>query len=359
VKLGVTGVANPADGDEVRADGSHATVQLGNWLLSVNTLDRWWGPAHAGSLILSTNARPMPTVMLERVEARRIGWRWLNWLGPWRMSFGISQMESSRQDIDSPLFMSWRVAVMPFKKMEIGFSRTAQFCGEELKCDLEVFGNLLAGNDNLGIDATPENEPGNQMAGFDLRWGSPVGNLPYALYGQYIGEDESSYLPAKYLAQLGLEIWKPLGDGGVLQGFLEYTSTTCSANTGSGPYYDCAYNQGLFNQEGYRYKGRVIGYTSDRDAENWTVGANWTVADGSLWTAKVRSSRLNRDDFDDLRNSVATVPTGYESLTLGWKGKLLGERVSVELGAESIEPARAERDIEVFGFIGWRRDFRP
>ena len=53
-----------------------------------------------------------------------------------------------------------------------------------------------------------------------------------------------------------------------MQAFVEYASTTCSANTGSGPYYNCAYNQGRFNVEGYRYNGRVIGYTSDRDAEN-------------------------------------------------------------------------------------------
>jgi hypothetical protein len=31
--------------------------------------------------------------------------------------------------------MAWRVVVMPFKKIELGFSRTAQFCGEELECN--------------------------------------------------------------------------------------------------------------------------------------------------------------------------------------------------------------------------------
>jgi hypothetical protein len=36
------------------------------------------------------------------------------------------------------------------------------------------------------------------------------------IYGQYIGEDESSYMPAKYLAQIGLEVWKPFADGGLL-----------------------------------------------------------------------------------------------------------------------------------------------
>jgi hypothetical protein len=359
VGLDVTAVTDPADGDELRADGSQATLQWGNWLLSANTLDRWWGPGHEGSLILSNNARPMPTVMVERAEARAFETRWLNWLGPWRMNFGISQMENSRQDIDAPLFMAWRIVVMPFKKIEFGFSRTAQFCGDQLECNLNVFGNLLAGNDNVGIDATPENEPGNQMAGFDIRWNSPLGNLPYAIYGQYIGEDESSYLPAKYLKQLGLEVWKPLADGGFAQAFLEYASTTCSANTSRGPYYNCAYNQGRFDVEGYRYKGRVIGYTADRDAENWALGTSYSQADGTLWTATARISRLNRDDFGDTRNPVASVPTGYDALELGWRGRLFGERLSVDLGVESIEPANGERDVEPFGFIGWRHEFRP
>jgi Capsule assembly protein Wzi len=359
VGLDVTAVADPADGDELRADGSQATMQWGNWLLSANTLDRWWGPGHEGSLILSNNARPMPTLMVERAEARAWETKWLSWLGPWRMSFGVSQMENSRQDIDAPLFMAWRFVVMPFKKIELGFSRTAQFCGEELECNLNVFGNLLAGNDNVGIDATRANEPGNQMAGFDIRWNSPLGNLPYAIYAQYIGEDESSYVPAKYLAQLGLEVWKPLADGGTLQGFFEYATTTCSADTSRGPYYNCAYNQGRFNVEGYRYKGRVIGYSSDRDAENWALGAIYSAANSDLWTATARRSRLNRDDFADVRNTVASVPTGYNALELGWKGHLFGEPLSVDLGIESIEPARAESSTNVFGFVGWRHEFRP
>ena len=357
--LDVTGVTDPDDGDEIRLDGSHATVQFGNWLISANALDRWWGPAHEGSLILSNNARPMPTVMVERAEARAPGVSWLNWLGPYRFSFGISQMENEREDVSSPLFMAWRVVFMPFRKIELGLSRTAQFCGDDQPCDLETFGNMIAGNDNPGFDANPEDEPGNQMAGFDIRWNSPIGNLPYAVYGQYIGEDESSYLPAKYLSQLGLEIWHPLGDGGMVQAFVEYASTTCSANSGSGPYYNCAYNQGRYDVEGYRYKGRSVGYTSDRDAENWALGGSYAAADGSLWTAVARTSRLNRDDVGDTRNTVASVPTDYGALEFGWKGRLFGEELSVELGVEAIEPVDAERDVEPYGFIGWRHEFRP
>ncbi len=219
---------------------------------------------------------------------------------------------------------------------------------------------MLVGNDNVGIDATPENEPGNQMAGFDIRWNSPIGNWPYAIYAQYIGEDESSYVPAKYLAQLGLEVWKPLADGGLVQGFVEYASTTCSANTGRGPYYNCAYNQGRFNVEGYRYQGRVIGYTADRDAENYALGGTYTPPDGELWSATARTSRLNRDDFGDVRNTVASVPTDYDALELGWKGKLFGEQLSTSISASNrIEPEGGERDVEPFGFIGWSHEFEP
>jgi hypothetical protein len=357
--LKLAAVADPADGDEFRLDGSHATVQLGNWLLSANTLDRWWGPGHQGSLILSNNARPMPTVMVERASARPFESRWLSWLGPWTMNFGVSRMESEREDIDAPLFMAWRIAVMPFKDVEIGFSRTAQFCGEQLECSLDVFWNMLIGNDNPGFDATPENEPGNQMAGFDLRWNSPIGDWPYAIYSQMIGEDESSYVPAKYIAQYGIETWKPMARGALLQTFIEYSTTTCSASTNRGPYYNCAYNQGRFNAEGYRYKGRVIGYTADRDAENYALGANYTTAGGELWSVTARTSRLNRDDFGDATNTVASVPTSYDALEFGWKGRLLGQRIDVDLGIEAIEPEGAERDVQPYGFIRWTHSFAP
>jgi len=359
--LNMTAVNDPADGDEFRLDGSHATVEVGNWLLSANMLDRWWGPGHEGSLILSNNARPMPTLMVERASARPWESRWLSWLGPWSLSFGLSAMESEREDIDSPLFMAARLTVMPFKDIELGISRTAQFCGEQLPCDAQSFWDMLIGNDNVGIDATPESEPGNQMAGFDIRWNSPIGDWPYSVYSQMIGEDESSYTPAKYIAQHGIEMWKPVTDGGLLQVFIEYSTTTCSASTSRGPYYNCAYNQGLFDVEGYRYKGRVIGNSTDRDSENYSLGATFTTAGGELWSATARTSRLNRDDFDDVRNTVASLPTDYGALEFGWKGRLFGEPIQVDMGVESQVPVHGagERETQAFGFIRWNHSFAP
>lgn len=356
--LRATAVASPDDGQEFRADGSHLTAQFGNWLVSANTLERFWGPSHESSLILSNNARPMPTLMVERATALPFESKWLSWMGPWRFNFGISRMEEHRNDIDAPLFMAWRVVIMPFDSMELGFSRTAQFCGKQLVCDWNSFGNMLAGNDNVGIDATKENEPGNQMAGFDIRWHSPIGNLPYAVYAQMIGEDESSYLPVKYLNQYGVEGWKTFARGGVLHLFAEYSSTTCSANTSRGPYYDCAYNQGRFSFDGYRYRGRVVGHTTDSDAENWSVGAKLLMPRGDQWTAVARTSQLNHDGFD-IRNTVSAGPASYEAIELGWSGKRYGARIDLQVGAQSVEPKYGDRDVEPFGFLRYTREFMP
>jgi hypothetical protein len=356
--LNATVVTDAGDGQDLRPDGSHATVQIGNWLLSAHTLDRWWGPGHEGSLILSNNARPMPTVMLERATARPFESRWLSWLGPWRFSLGFSRMEDERQDIDAPLFMAWRVVVMPFKDIELGISRTAQFCGKQLECNWDVFGNLLAGNDNVGIDASPEDEPGNQMAGFDIHWASPIGTGPYALYAQYIGEDESSYLPVKYLGLLGIEAWKPRANGDILQVFGEYANTTCSALSARGGVYDCAYNQGKFNAEGYRYRGRVIGFTTDGDSESVAIGVTYSSVGGAVWSGTARTARLNHDGFD-ARNTVSAGPQDYAALEAGWRRRLFGQSISVNLGAEYHSPLGGDRKIEPFGFISWHHEFKP
>ena len=52
---------------------------------------------------------------------------------------------------------------------------------------------------------TPENEPGNQLAGLDARWTSLWFGTPVSLYGQMIGEDEAGGFPSRYLGQFGIE----------------------------------------------------------------------------------------------------------------------------------------------------------
>src|SRR5699024_2183634 len=86
---------DPADGQKWRADGSYLGVNVGNFMLSAGFVERWWGPGWDGSLILSTNARPIPSVTLERNYTDPFKSRWLSWIGPWRASIAVGEEEGS------------------------------------------------------------------------------------------------------------------------------------------------------------------------------------------------------------------------------------------------------------------------
>ena len=131
--LRATAIADPLDGEELRLDGSHLGVALGNFGFSANTLDRWWGPGWDSSLILGSNARPM------------------SWLGPWDLAVHFGRFESDRH-IPDARFFGLRFNFRPLPSLEIGLSRAAQWCGEGRPCGFDTFVDLLLGNDNRGGD---------------------------------------------------------------------------------------------------------------------------------------------------------------------------------------------------------------
>jgi hypothetical protein len=92
-ELRVAAAASPQDGHIVRLDGSLLQAVLGKWLLGVSTLDRWWGSAWDGSLILGNAARPIPGLMLERRTSPPFSPKALHWIGPWRVSVLLGQLE--------------------------------------------------------------------------------------------------------------------------------------------------------------------------------------------------------------------------------------------------------------------------
>jgi len=81
------------------------------------------------------------------------------------------QLEQDR-DYPGTLLFGMRVESRPLPSLQIAASRSAQWCGEGRPCDLGTFGDLLTGNDN---DQALADQPGNQLAGFDVRWSWPVG----------------------------------------------------------------------------------------------------------------------------------------------------------------------------------------
>lgn len=357
----LSGVTDPDPGEDdhhpVRLDGSELTWRAGNWLLGPNLMDRWWGPGQQSSLILSNNARPIPALLLDRATSVPFRMRGLRWIGPWRFTAMLGRAEGSRQDVGHPYVMGMRLELRPRPWLEFAAQRTAIFCGEGRACGASVFWKMLLGHDNRGINTDGETEPGNGLAGFDLRVKLP-GPLPLALYTQMIGEDVHDYMPVKYLGLFGAELGGLSDRGAAWRAHIEYSDTTCSfwrhTHGDPPPKFGCAYNSGVYPIDGYRYYRQSIGHSTDNDSRLWNLGWRYAPAAGGEWTLKVLKGDLNRGG--DVLNRLAPVPTQYRALQLGWRADLgHAGTLGLQLGAQRLQPRGEARHTSAFGFLDWQR----
>jgi hypothetical protein len=343
VRLQATGVTDADDGKTWRPDGTYVGVSFWNMMLSAGYMDRWWGPGWDGSLILSTSARPIPALTLERNYSDPFTWPVLKWFGPWRAIISFGALEDHRDDFDETRFFAARVTFKPWKHLEIGLSRTAQWCGEGRPCDAETFWDLLTGQDN---DQDPSLQPGNQLAGYGVRVSSPWRSVPLAIYGQMIGEDEAGFLPSKFLGLFGLEHWGSIGDDGSYRVRIEYSDTACSFSHAD-PEFDCAYESTIYT-EGYRFRGRSIGHAVDSDSRITALGALYVAADGTSWGLRARTADLNRDATSEAEtnHTVAPFATQLDSVDLLHHRDFLGGRLAAGVGFErrEIESLSSSRD---------------
>jgi hypothetical protein len=352
--LNATGAYQPVDDEEVRADGSRLSFDFANVTVAASAMDRWWGPGWDGSLILSNNARPIPAITLGRNRTHAFNTKWLSWLGPWDLEAIFGQMEEERV-IPNARFFGMRFAFRPVPSLEIGISRTAQWCGDGRPCGWDTFKDLFLGRDNVGdAGTTPENEPGNQLAGFDLRWSNMWFGRPSAFYAQAIAEDEAGGFPSRYMAQLGIETSGYFRNRWSYRWYAEWAGTSCDVIK-SEVSYNCAYNHEIY-ETGYRYNGRVVGHGSENDSSVISTGLVLVNTESTQWQGLIRFGDLNKDGPLDIRNTLTPSPLKISSVDIlhsrargrvGWLDIGVGyERLEDELTGEDFNDAR--------GFISWR-----
>jgi hypothetical protein len=354
----VTVVSDASDGKTARLDGSHFTGQLGNWQIGAAALDRFWGPGFDSSLILSNAARPIPALVVDRAISSPFESRWLAWAGHWRITGLLGRMESGREDIDRPYFFGLRVTLQPLPWAELGIARSAQLCGDGRRCTLRTFGDMLVGKDLVGVggNVSDVDQPGNQLAGFDLRVRSPWPRVPVALYWQDIGEDQVNYRPTDRLVQYGLESWAALADGSTLRAQLEYAYTACQARTDP-PVFDCAYTNNLYDADGYRYRGLPVAHTTDADSESIAGVLRWTRQSGVEWSLRLRDADLNRGGAFDPNHSLTPSPATLKTAEVGVRGALWGGDIEARIGVEQTRGPAGVRDERATGIVSWRRTF--
>lgn len=344
-----TVVTDPDDDKTWRADGSYLGVNVGNFMISAGYMERWWGPGWEGSLILSTNARPIPSITIERNYTDPFRTRLLSWLGPWRASIAVGEAEAHDVAVPRVRFLATRVNFRPRPWLDVGLSRTAQWCGGDRPCGFKTFTDMLIGHDNQEVNGAPaDNQPGNQMAGYDVRLRSPWRRLPVAVYTQWIGEDEAGGLPSKFLGQFGAESWFATALGG-LRVRAEYSDTACNF-TRDAPEFGCAYRNTIYPQ-GYTYRGRVIGHAMDQDGRMLSAAALLTLERGDSFSVMLRRADINRDGAD---NAISDVPLRLKNVELRYT-------TNVGLGALTIGAGYDDRvsaggsSAGAHGFVNWQQ----
>ncbi|RME82827.1 MAG: hypothetical protein D6771_06525 [Zetaproteobacteria bacterium] len=256
----------------IAAGGEH-------WAWFAGWVPQWWGPGWEGSLLLSQAARPRPTLGV-------IAHGTLGGERAWEARLFLAKLERARP-VPHPLHWSMRLALRVNAKLSLALERVAQICGHNRTCGLTPWAKGLVGLDNAGQGGiTYQNQPGNQLGGISLRWRSPVGDLPYAIYAQGAGEDEAGKLPSKWFWLVGGEIWQTSW-----RGFVEYVDTRAKAFY-THPELGTVYNHGLYRM-GYRAWGRPLGHVLDGDARMLSIGALGSLQ-GLRWMLVARRWRSER-----------------------------------------------------------------
>lgn len=299
-RLKTTAVYDPKDGDELRLDESYLSLLLGNWIFTAGSYGEWYGQGWDTSLMKSTNARPMPSLSISRNNPEAFDIPILKWLGPWTMTTGVSWMNDDQyREVENTLLWSFRTSFKPHPNLEFGVSRTAQLCGDDKGCGLDSWWRMLSGDTNV---YNGDENPANQLAAVDIRWGDTLYGLPYGIYWESMGEDsmqlgrfppfhEHSYL-------MGLDIsYRAYSQS--IRTFFEYTETNALCG-GTG---NCTYEHSTY-RGGYRYQSRSVGSTYDNDTRSYVLGFIGYADNGHLWKSNLRYLDLN------FNNSNASAPGG-------------------------------------------------
>ncbi|MBK1885422.1 capsule assembly Wzi family protein [Marinobacter sp. DY40_1A1] len=327
VGLSPSGVSDPMDSKEFRLDGSYIATTAGNWVLGVGAIERWWGPGWQSSMILSNNARPVPSIWVDRKASLPPETKWLSWIGPWKFTAFLGQLEKERVIPDARL-IGMRFSFRPMDRLEVGLSRVIMYGGEGRPDGISTLWDALIGKDNITEGQTADDDASNQIATIDARYGFPVGDQSMGLYAQMMGEDEAGYLPSRKSWLFGIDGTTHL-IGSDQQWFLEFTNTLAEDLLGD-PRPNYAYNH--FNYStGYQYRGRALGSTFDADSEALSLGLLNFLPDGSNLTATLTFANLNKDGGDRVSQPnekvFYSVPDGAQKVTianLGYGSQLLG-----------------------------------
>ena len=288
-KLRINGEKDPLidHGHDANVEGSYLAGKLWNQWLIAGQVPTYWGPGHDGSLIRGDASRPVYGITAQRAVQNAFETKWLSWIGPWQYQAFAGQLDDYKA-IPGAKLLSLRLTVQPLSYLELGGSRILQWGGEGRPESLDSLWNAIKGNDNFD---SANDDKSNQIAGLDFRLNmQPLLQIPVGIYGQYVGEDEAGFLPAKKMYLAGTDFSSSYNNM-PYQLYAEWADTRTNGQVDG-----VSYNHYVYT-DGYYQHGFPLGHAVGGDGQMYSVGGDirfdvMNRLSGRALYAKVNQSNL-------------------------------------------------------------------
>ena len=287
-KISMTVYESPFEERKYDFSDSYLALVSGNFILGIGNYDRWWGPSHHASLILSNYSKSSPGLFIRSLEGFTSPLPLINYFGKLNFSFFANQLESNR-GIKNPYLLGGRLSMNPVNGFTIGLTRSIMFGGEGKDNSLKALWDSISG-DASTMKGEQDGNIDNELAGFDLKYSFNVNEVVWSFYGQYIGEDGTDYWPWRTFYSLGTEFIY-LENGKLRSLVIEYIDTYYEgANMGTNFIYEhSSYTSG------YRYKGTPLGAFIDGDSNYAHISFNGEINNFTNLEFSVLYGNLNKD----------------------------------------------------------------
>lgn len=323
--------------NKLMLDGTYAAVRLGGVRVYAGYLDHWWGPGEISALSLSNNARPIPQVGIERSSTAASSWPILRWLGPWQWQFFVGVLDGP-QIKSNVLYNAMHLTINPLPGLELGVSKTEQFCGEGHPCS--PIKDYLA-----NIDFSTHANNVNGEGSFEAKYSNKLAGVPFQIYAQLMNEDYSLAHNSGTSHLFGMNVFLPTGNN-PLKLTAEFADTVATRTMfGFGErIYGFTYADYEFI-DGMRYRGRTMGASLDNDATLLSLRGSWSDAADRFYQLSLHHAVIGNSRSVGA-NIVSPIPVllnlaeARVSLPLEWTGNRMRLDLAGRLQDDQPRPSR-------------------
>ena len=300
-------------------DGSYVSVLAGNTQFYAGLVDKWWGPGWTSALSLSNNARPFPKIGFLRNSPKAFESPWLSWIGTYQIDSFLGVLEEESRDDENTGVAALRISIEPVHGLELSASRILEFCGGNNTC--KPF-KAFFGLNNTNSDVNASNDQGT----FEIKYTKDFNVLSFSPYLQIMNEDTGPFTHSVESYLGGISWAGPWGDNGSHWRLIaEYTDSraTLDAFSFKNRLSGFAYNN-IEYSDGFRYRGRTIGFSQDSDSTLFSLAGSLTDTRGWVYRLAYYNAHINTAELAALTaggsvfsNTVSAQPVTVNQIEAG------------------------------------------